>query len=74
MGTKIKATKVNGRWWNMPCAIHRQEGSCGICRYNTHISSMLYTFTKGLTNHLHPPFSDLAGVWEITVYSCLVFD
>jgi len=41
---------------------------------NTQISSMSYTYTEGLTNHLHPLFSDLAGIWEISVYSCLVSD
>jgi hypothetical protein len=55
-------------------AIHRQEGCCGMCQPNTQILNMSYTYMEGLTNHLHFLFSDLAGVWEIIVYLCLVSD
>ena len=71
MGTKIKAMKVNGRWWNMPLPY---IGRKAVVEY----VSIILRFR---VCHIHVQkgwqiiyILCFLTIWEISVYLCLVSD
>ena len=73
MVTKIWAMKVNGRWWNMPLQYIGRKAVVE-CVSIILIFRVCHIHVQKGWQTIYIVFSDLSGICEISVYSCLVSD